>query len=416
MGARTLAIAVLALVSCERTSAKYCELHGLSDPQNCGYMDAPTDTPKTCTVDTECTPGRCKTMSMQCVQCLTESDCPSASPFCDPQTNTCGACRTNADCPDSMACLPNGQCAASSDVIYADATTGSDTNPCTQAAPCKTIKHALTKLTTSLSTIKLSGAFDEAVVFTKQTATILADPGTTLASSGGTAIAFGMTGSNIQIYDLEIAHTKNSAASIGAGNKLALTRVSIHDCGMAALAVAGSLTLSRSRVYSNPAGGISLANGSIFEITNNFIHHNGTDATAFGGVSIGTTGQSTFEFNTVVDNDAKAGGANVGGVACVATGFRAPNNIIARNALMSDPSAPNANVKPPACDFSGSVIETDVANLAFVDPTTTFDYHIGSASAAKDASTVPSLITEDYDSQLRPYGSAKDLGADEYQP
>lgn len=416
MGARVLAIAALALVSCERTSAKYCELHGLSDPQSCGYMDAPIDTPKTCTADPQCTPGRCNTMSMQCVQCLTEADCPSTSPFCDPQTNTCGACRTNADCAESAACLPNGQCAASSDVIYADATSGSDTSPCTKAAPCLTIKHALTKLTTSMSTIKLTGAFDEAVVFTKQTATILADPGTTLASTGGTAIAFGMTGSNIQIFDLEIAHTKNSAASIAAGNKLSLTRTSIHDCGMVGLAVAGTLTLSRSRVYANPAGGIALANGAIFDITNNFIHHNGSDATAFGGVSIGTTGQSTFEFNTVVANDAKGGGANVGGVACVATGFRAPNNIIAGNTLMADPGAANANVKAGMCDFSGSAIQADVTNLAFVDPTTAFDYHIGSASSAKDASTVPSLITEDYDSQPRPYGSAKDLGADEYQP
>jgi hypothetical protein len=417
MGARALALAALALVACERTSAKYCELHGLSDPQNCGYMDAPTDTPKTCSIDTECTPGRCNTMAMQCVQCLSGSDCSTASPFCDPQTFTCGACRMNTDCPESLACLPSGQCAASSDVLYSDGTNGSDTNPCTKEQPCRTIGRAITMLDTSHTTIKLTGAFDEAVVFTKQTATLLADPGTTLTASGsgGNAITFTMMPSSVQIYDLEIAHTMKSAAIVTAGNKLSLNRVRIHDCGAVAVTTAGSLTVSRSRIYSNSLGGLSLAGA--FDVTNNFIDHNGNDATAFGGVSITNAGQSTFEFNTVADNDAKTGGANVGGVACTATGFRAPNNIIARNTLGGDAGAANANrAANTPCDFTGSLIQTDVANLAFVDPDTTLDYHIGSASTAKDASTVPSLISQDIDSQPRPYGPAKDVGADEYQP
>jgi len=418
MGARALALAVLALVACERTSTKYCELHGLSDPASCGYMDAPTDTPKTCSLDTECAPGRCNTMSMLCVQCLTEADCPTASPFCDPQTNTCGACRTNADCPSSAACLATGQCADTADVIYADGTNGNDGNPCTMQAPCKTITHALTKLTTTRTTIKLTGAFHEAVVFLKTTATILADPGTTL-SSGGIALSFMMAGSAVQIFDLEIANTTKNAASVAAGNKLSLTRVSIHDCSDVALLVAGTLDLSRSQVYSNPVGGISLAKNASFDITNNFIHHNGTDATTFGGVAIGTTGQSTFEFNTVVDNDANMGGANVGGVVCTATGFHAPNNIIARNTLKGSATMANANVSAMSpCDFTGSAIQNDLTSFAFANPDAAagWDYHIGSASSAKDASTVPSLISEDVDSQPRPYGPAKDLGADEYHP
>jgi len=416
MGARAVALAALALVACERTSAKYCELHGLSDPQSCGYMDAPLDTPKACSLDTECAPGRCNTMSMQCVQCLSGSDCSPASPFCDPQTFTCGACRTNADCTESLACLAEGQCAASSDVIYVDSANGSDTAACTKEAPCKTITHALTKLNTSHTTIKLSGAFNEAVVFKTQTATILADPGTTLTSTGGTAIAFMMMGSNVQVYDLEIMGTKNSAAVVAGGNKLSLNRVKIHDCGMIAVTNAGQLTVSRSKIYSNPAGGLGLT-GS-FDVTNSVIVHNGGDGTAFGGVSITGAGQSTFEFNTVADNDAKGGGANVGGVLCTTSGFQAPNNIIARNTSMGDASAANANVAANTpCDFTGTTIQTDVAGLAFVDPDNTpFDYHIGSASTAKDTAGVLSLISQDFDSQARPYGPGKDRGADEYHP
>ena len=414
MGTRAVALAALALVACERTSAKYCELHGLSDPQNCGFMDAPLDTPMACTLDTQCSPGRCNTMTMQCVQCLSGSDCPGTSPFCDPQTYTCGACRTNADCAESAACLPNGQCAASSDVLYADSTTGNDGNTCTKDAPCKTITHTQSKLTTSHTIIKLSGAFNEAVVFKTQTATILADPGTTLTSSGGIAIAFMMNGSNIQIYDLEILHAMKNCVVLAANNTLSLNRVSIHDCGDIALTSAGALTLSRSRIYSTMKGGLALT--GTFQVTNNFIDHNGNDAATLGGVSIGMTGQSSFEFNTVADNDVKAGAMNSGGVACSSSGFHAPNNILVRNKVMSDGSVANANATMGMCDYTGSLIQTDVTGLAFTDPDTNFDYHIGSASTAKDASTVPSLISEDIDSQPRPYGPAKDLGADEYHP
>lgn len=416
MGARAVALAALALVACERTSTKYCELHGLSDPTNCGFMDAPIDTPKTCSVDTDCTPGRCNTMAMQCVQCLSGSDCSSMSPFCDPQTYTCAACRTNADCPDSLACLPTGQCAASTDVIYADGTNGNDMNGCTMQAPCKTIGRAQKLLSTSRTIIKLTGAFSELVVFTKQTATILADPGTTLSASGGSGIGitFAMNPSNVQIYDLEIAHTMKSAVVVTAGNTLSLNRVSIHDAGGIAVTSAGSLTLSRSKIYSNPAGGLSLSGA--FQVTNNFIVHNGSDAPALGGVLIAMAGQSSFEFNTVADNDAKAGAMNAGGVECTASGFHAPNNIIARNALMGDATVANANTAGTACNFDGTTIQADVTGLDFVDPDTTFNYHIGSASSAKDMAGVPSLISEDIDSQPRPYGPGKDRGADEYHP
>jgi hypothetical protein len=421
MGARSLILVVVALAGCERTSTKYCALHGASDPQHCGELDAAPDVAMACTGDPECAPGRCNASTMQCVQCLEASDCPSATPFCDPQTLTCGACRVNADCASSGACLPDGQCADAADVIYADAGSGSDTNPCTQQQPCQTIGHALEQVTATKSALKLTGAFSEAVVFSSVSVTLLADPGTSLAVASGNAPALGFTGTGsvVSVYDLEIASTSKSAANVSTGNKLTLSRMKIHDCGDVAIVAAGTLSLSQSAIYSNVAGGVSLANNASFQISNNVIHHNGSDSTAFGGVSIGTTGQSSFEFNTVVDNDANTSGANAGGIACTANGFHAPNNVIARNALKGNTTATSANVVPTGpCDFSASHIQTDVSGLAFVNPdaAAASDYHIGSASSAKDASTVPSLISEDIDGQSRPEGSAKDLGADEYHP
>ena len=203
-------------------------------------------------------------------------------------------------------------------------------------------------------------------------------------------------------------------------NTLALARLKIHDAGDVAIAAAsGTLVVSQSRIYSNAFGGISLMATNSFDIENNFIYRNGSDAQNLGGVAITVMngGLSKFEFNTVVDNDAKSGGANVGGVACMPTGFAAPNNIIARNKLMSDATAAAANIIAAPCDFTGTAIATDVTALAFVSPDgpTTFDYHIGSASSAKDASIVPSNVTDDIDGDFRPQGPAKDLGADEYK-
>jgi Right handed beta helix region len=418
MGTRLLII--VALAACERTSTRYCELHGTTDPQSCGYMDAPIDTPKACTTDPQCSPDRCDLMTMQCVQCLTGSDCPSASPFCEAQTHTCQACRTNGDCADSHACLPSGQCADPANVIYADGTNGSDTGPCTLAQPCKTITHALTLVTATRATIRLLGAFDEAVVFRAVKVAVVADPGTTLTTTGGGApsITFTSTGSSVHIRDLEIKNSIKGAVAVTAGNDLALSRTSIHDTGDIAVSDAGTLDLSQSLIYSNLAGGISMGMGAKFLIRNNFIHHNGSSAKDIGGVLIpASTGQSALEFNTIVDNTTKGGGADAGGVSCAASGFQAPNNIIARNTVAGSATAPAANVAANSpCDFTGSSIDqTDVTALHFLNPDSASgrDYHLGSGSIAIDASTVPSTVTEDFDGDIRPRGPAKDLGADE---
>lgn len=421
MGTRLLILAALAAAACERTSTRYCELHGTTDPQSCGFMDAPIDTPKACTGDPECAPGRCDLTTKQCVQCLTGADCPSSTPFCEAQTHTCGACRSNGDCADSHACLPSGQCAETANVIYADGTNGSDTNPCTLALPCKTITHALTLVTATRATIRLQGAFDEAVVFKAVTVALVADPGTTLTTSAGGAatVSFMMTGSSVQIRDLEIKNSIKGAVAITAGNYLGLQRISIHGAGDIAVSDAGTLDLSRSQIYSNVAGAISIAMSSKFLIRNNFIHHNGSSAKDVGGVLIpASTGQSVLEFNTIVDNISKGGGVDAGGVSCAAPGFQAPNNIVARNTASGSTTAAGANVSTNSpCDFTGSSIDqSDVTALHFLNPdgASGWDYHLGSGSLAIDASSVPSTVTEDFDGDIRPHGPAKDLGADEY--
>ncbi len=418
MGARVLIGVVAALfvvAACERTSTKYCAIHGPTDPVSCGYYDAALGTLKPCTSDSDCAGERCNLATDECVQCLTGSDCPPSDPICDPQANTCGACRQDSDCSASLACLPSGQCADANDVIYVDSAIGADTGTCgTMAAPCETITFALGFVSATRSTLKLHGAFDEVVTFKAVVVTLLADPGTTLTtSSGGTpTISFAMGNSTVAIYDLEIATPVKSAVNVAGGSSLLLSRVKVHGSGDVAVVAGGSLTITRSQIYANTSGGISIPDNTTFYLANNFIFNNGSAGAMVGGVAIGkSTGQSTFEFNTVVGNDAKSGGE--GGVSCASTGFRAPNNIIAGNQLGGQAASLDANVgTTPTCDFTGSAIQNDLTSFDFDVP----DFHLELGSTAIDASTVPSLVTEDIDGQVRPNGSAKDLGADEYYP
>ncbi len=66
-------------------------------------------------------------------------------------------------------------------------------------------------------------------------------------------------------------------------------------------------------------------------------------------------------------------------------------------------------------DADSSVVRTaDVyGDPAFLAPTA-YDYHIGAASAARDAGAAVG-VTEDFDGEARPYGPAPDIGADEWR-
>ncbi len=180
----------------------------------------------------------------------------------------------------------------------------------------------------------------------------------------------------------------------------------------------GALTLSRSTLAINGGGGIAMAGGgTTFVITNNFIFRNGNSSTSsVGGALLIPTGSSTFEFNTVVDNLVKSGGALAGGVACDETGFAAPNNIIARNEVNGMASAANANTNSILlCTFPTAVVATDLTALALVSPDTSpYDYHLtASSTPAIDQATADAAVKVDVDGDSRPQGAGYDIGADE---
>lgn len=394
------------------------------DPLYCaGFPDntCPEDE-LTCSSDAQCTePGKlvCDTDKTKvCVECTPTSAaaCAGKTPVCG-DTNACRACSQHTDCLSAV-CMPDGSCGDETKVAYvAAAPLGTDNGPCTKAMPCTKLSKALD---TALPVVKINGTVDEKVTIDKRSVMLLADPGAKLTSVASTGILLEVKNDiQVDIYDLELTGaTGPSGIGIsvppGSAPTLNLHRVQVMGNSSVGIGVGGGkLMLSRSTIASNLGGGISITTAT-FDITNSFIYRNGTaDTTTFGGLrlDIATAPGNRLEFNTITDNRALA---NSGGVICNVAAFAGANNIIARNSLNSDATAPNAQTFG-ACTYPTSRVQNDLTGLMFEDPEAPapFNYRLKAGSPLIDQATTASAIIVDFDGDVRPQGGQKDIGADE---
>lgn len=424
MGARVLIVVTLVVAGCQKESKLYCGMHP-NDIANCGYADAGIDARPTCTSDLDCAASspaapHCELGAHVCVECFDDMHC-AGNPekkFCDLDTFLCTTCVKNSDCT-SGACLPNGVCGDDTSVAYVDGAAAAGNAQCTMAAPCNTLTKGLA---TGKPYIVAKGALSDTVVIDGKSVTIVAEPGTTLTRASNGVVMAITGGADVAIYDLSITGAAEKGIAIDMGSTVRLVRVSITSCNAkdkrAIEAKASTLIMSRCTIYANTGGGIFTDATTTYNITNTFIYRNGADDSAIGGASLGATspGLRRFEFNTIVDNRAKMTPA-VGGVSCGGP-VPAPNNIIARNSAAGLLGALTANTDATGgCDFSQSMIASDVAAFSFVMPegTGAWDYHVMAGSMAIDRG-VTSDITVDFDGQPRPQGTKFDVGADEYRP
>lgn len=399
-----------------KESKLYCEKHGAQDPATCGYLDAAIDARPTCNADPDCVAPapRCETSSHYCVECLTNTDCTNSSrPFCDPDTYSCQGCVAHTDCA-SGACLPTGICGESAQVAFVDPT-GTATTGCSATSPCMKVADALA---TNRPFIKLTGAIVEPVVI-NQNVTLLASPGATLTRSNGGVVIDVNPGKDVAIYDLRVVGNNE----IGIANDMAtlrLIRVSVTGCNAkdkaGVEATGGTTIMSRCQLYGNAGGGFQSDSVASFNITNTLIVHNGAPDSTVGGAKLGatTSGQNRFELNTVADNKTAYG--TFAGVTCNATTLTIPNNIISHNLAANDVPNTYANAYVLGCPLGSSKTALDNATFKFVQPVTApYDYHLQSGSSAIDAGSTTD-IGLDVDGDLRPQGSAIDVGFDEYRP
>lgn len=321
-------------------------------------------------------------------------DLPDAAP---------GHCVTIADCPTSV-CLPSTVCAAESDVAWLSAT-GTGNSVCTMAMPCTSLGSALN---TNLPYIRVHGAITQLTSISRDVS-IFAEPGGAFSNNN-----LLINGGNIGLYELELA---SSCVTTNAGT-LTAEHIFVHDCNNLGINAAGALVIDGSRLTKNRNGGIDVQ-GATFSITNNVVAGNGIGGGGGGGMIGGirlesTTASATskVDFNTVVANNIKSTSNAAGGLYCNITAFTATGNVLAGNLVSGSPTPTYANIGG-VCMNASSIVQPN-ASLGFVNPVA-LDFHITASSPLRDAATVAGPGT-DLDGESRPFGSAYDIGADEYHP
>jgi len=407
---RIVIMVVVAALGCQRKSELFCDHHpeectsdGSTDGANmCGMCVAPN---KACNPDTNL-----------CVACNTGLDCDGAKPVCD--NHDCRACKEHTECP-SGACLPDGSCAPPSTVAFVDEH-GTDNAGCTEQMPCA---HVAAAIATTQPNIKITGKIDEHVVIDSVTAVIVGAPNAQLNSTAAAGSVLDVSGtSNLTVARLTICGV--TSPNIGVtlhGGILTFDHMTIDSCTNGGITVtSGKLILHQSTVSNNTNGGIDFANiPSTFDISNNFIFHNGqTSSGSVGGIRLlmfSNDGTNKLEFNTIVDNHITASSTRAGGITCDTNGFSTANNIVARNDVNGDRTAANANVIGN-CNYLTTYQSQDVAPLNFFhSESPPFDYHIQAGSVAIDAATTTTTINYDFDGNPRPRHNNFDQGANEVQ-
>jgi hypothetical protein len=314
-----------------------------------------------------------------------------------------GHCVTIADCPTSV-CLPSTVCAADTDVAWLDPI-GTASSACSSAMPCNSLSSAIS---TSRPYVRVHGVISQLATISRDVS-IFAEPG-----GAFTGTNLNVNNGNVGLYELELA---NTCLQLSSGT-LTAEHIYVHDCSNVGIIAQGTLLLDGSTVSKNRSGGIVIL-GPTFSITNNFITRNGVNggggSTNDGGLVIQSANatNSHIDFNTVVGNAIKTGTSVAGGIYCNINGFTATGNVVVHNTAGGSTGIAYANTNG-ACAFASSVIQAS-DSLGFVD-TVTGDYHITATSPLRDAATVPTGQTTDVDGESRPYGSAYDIGADEYHP
>lgn len=369
---------------------------------------------QTCESDTPvCAPD-----THACVECVDSSTCSDTTPVCG-DDRSCRGCSAHSEC-SSLACLPNGACADEAAVAYVSPT-GTDNTQCTKATPCTRLMRALD---TNRLYIKLSGSNNEGAMVSidNQDVTLLGDVDAKLVRTSNGIVLEVKGTSHVSIYDLEISGGSGAQGigiSLPSGNtaSLDLVRVRVSEnAGGGISATGGTITVKQSNIFQNTGGGVTL-NSSSFEIQNTVIAKNGNASSVFGGVLINQLGPGSrvLAFNTIANNVGQTPFTT--GVTCqlIAAPVTFSNNIIYGNA--------SGQVTGTNCGYTFSLIGPDAgpsgngnlnADPLFVNATQN-NFHIMTTSPAKDAADPAATLAIDIDGQMRPAGSARDIGADEAQ-
>jgi hypothetical protein len=209
-----------------------------------------------------------------------------------------------------------------------------------------------------------------------------------------------------------------------AGNTIAENRASAHDVGYGGGLYLddASPTLERNVIVDNVAavgptgrgGGVRIYWSDAFTITNNIIARNAASEIG-SGIAIDQSSGGLLAHNTIAEN-ASGDGTGV----CVQWNSTASliNNIIVSHTvgiLNADPATSAANASFTLFEANTTNYSTGVGNGNQVPGPAALlsNYHLSVRSNAIDQGLALAWVTDDIDGDLRTYGAAPDVGADE---
>lgn len=313
---------------------------------------------------------------------------------------------------------------------YADATNGVDSSTCNTAAnPCKTLNQAIKINMVGGDTVYLKGTFSEQLIISPvQSGT--ASAYTTITTWPGEATAkINATGKNtvipmptgmsyIKIDNLELYGANNNGVTTtpGATNNIIFNRLKIHDLPSSAIGINSgttSVTISNCIIYHNSinsSSALEIHGASDVYIYNNTFYNNKRESSAVG-ISINADVNNTYIKNNIF---------STGSIAISLTGDI--SKLFSDNNDFHNLSSP---VLLNSAEYSLAQWQTvknqDIHSRAedplFVATTASAEnLLLQTSSPMIDAGTDLSIagITVDFQGEIRPYGTAYDIGADEF--
>lgn len=386
---------------------------------------------ETCTTDSSCpvtSPAQPYCVAGGCVQCRDTNDCGDL--VC--RDGKCGGCAADGECASGLCITSSGTCATTTDVAFASAA-GSPTSNCTSNAPCSLLRAF--SIDPPRKTIKLqAGTYQNASTFTIEgiRSVVGEDVVNTKITNLGTGPVFIIgAGADVSMERLEVFGAK-TGGDVGDGircttGKLRLSQVRLAnnaadglssscDLGVTQSTLTGNTgfgarvqgssavgyAIERSSIASNTGGGIKATGAG--SLRNVFVVQNTGDGLELAGTggALGTVPQVNFA--TIVNNSSIV--CIVGGTSSIpVTNVIVQGNIQNSNGVCAISTCVTANFPStqPGCTDSQFVFFKDVA-----------DYHLvpNLNNPAINGAAGGAGLT-DFDGELRPKGTAADIGADE---